>query len=310
MERLKNLQNQIQESVKQNDNSKLMNPKCNFDFKSVGTLKDKVIVCTGGSRGIGLAIVKRAAQDGAKVAILAKTAKEHPKLPGTIYTAAKEIEEVGGQALPLQCDIRDEENVKACIAKVVEKWGRIDILINNASAINLIGTLELDMKRYDLMHHINTRGTFMVSKYCIPHMLKSANPHILNLSPPLNMEAKWFAPFVGYTMAKFGMSMCVLGMHEEFRSEGLAVNALWPKTSVATAAVQNVLGGDEMIRKSRKDSIMADAAYIILTSNSRQTTGNFYVDEDILRKTGVSDFSKYKIDPNTKEEDIILDFFL
>ena len=206
---------------------------------------------TGASRGIGLAIVKRAAQDGAKVAILAKTVKDHPKLPGTIYTAAKEIEEVGGQALPLQCDIRDEENVKACIAKVIEKWGHIDILINNASAINLVGTLELDMKRYDLMHHINTRGTFMVSKYCIPHMMKSKNPHILTLSPPLNMETKWFAPFVGYTMAKYGMSMCVLGMHEEFRDQGIAVNALWPKTTVATAAVKNVVGGEEMMKNSK-----------------------------------------------------------
>lgn len=265
---------------------------------------------TGASRGIGLAIVKRAAQDGAKVAILAKTVKDHPKLPGTIYTAAKEIEEVGGQALPLQCDIRDEENVKACIAKVIEKWGHIDILINNASAINLVGTLELDMKRYDLMHHINTRGTFMVSKYCIPHMMKSKNPHILTLSPPLNMETKWFAPFVGYTMAKYGMSMCVLGMHEEFRDQGIAVNALWPKTTVATAAVKNVVGGEEMMKNSRKDTVMADSAYVILTSCSRQTTGNFFVDEDVLRKTGVTDFTKYRVDPSLKEEDLALDIFV
>ena len=200
--------------------------------------------------------------------------------------------------------------MKACIAKVIEKWGHIDILINNASAINLIGTQELDMKRYDLMHSINTRGTFMTSKYCVPHMLKSKNPHILNLSPPLSMDAKWFAPFVGYTMAKYGMSMCVLGMHEEFRSEGIAVNALWPRTAVATAAVQNVLGGDDMIRKSRKDTIMSDTAYVILTSDSRQTTGNFFIDEDILRTTGVTDFTRYKIDPSVKDEDLILDFFL
>lgn len=288
----------------------LTNPDCNFDFEQVGTLKNKVIVVTGGSRGIGLAIAKRAARDGAKIAILAKTVKDHPKLPGTIYTAAKEIEEAGGTALPLQCDIRNQDNLQLCIHKVFETWGRIDILINNASAISLTGTLDVDMKRFDLMHSINTRGTFMASKMCMPYLMKSENPHILTLSPPLKMEAKWFAPYLAYTMSKYGMSMCVLGMHEEFREQGIAVNALWPRTTIATAAVQNVLGGDVMINKSRNDYIMADSAYIILTSNSRQITGNFFIDEDVLRKSGVTDLSKYRMDLNAKDEDLNVDLFV
>jgi citronellol/citronellal dehydrogenase len=281
-----------------------------YTFESVGNLKGKTMVVTGGSRGIGLAIAKRAAKDGANVAILAKTAAEDPRLPGTIFTAAKEIEEAGGKALPIQCDIRDEKKVKEAIEKVVATFGGIDILVNNASAINLVGTLEIDMKRYDLMHHINTRGTFMVSKYCIPHLLKAKNPHILNLSPPLTMTPRWFANHCAYTMAKYGMSMCVLGMSEEFREQGIAVNGLWPKTAIATAAVKNVLGGENMMKKSRTEEILSDTAYIILTNCSRKLTGNLFIDEDILKSVGITDFSKYKVDPSVKEEDLFLDFFL
>jgi citronellol/citronellal dehydrogenase len=281
-----------------------------YTFESVGNLKGKTMVVTGGSRGIGLAIAKRAAKDGANVAILAKTTTEDPRLPGTIFSAAKEIEELGGKALPIQCDIRDEKKVKEAIEKVVATFGGIDILVNNASAINLVGTLDVDMKRYDLMHSINTRGTFMVSKYCIPHLLKAKNPHILNLSPPLTMTPRWFANHCAYTMAKYGMSMCVLGMSEEFRDQGIAVNGLWPKTAIATAAVKNLLGGDNMIRKSRTEEILSDTAYIILTNCSRKLTGNLFIDEDILKSVGVTDFSKYKVDPSVKEEELFLDFFL
>ena len=203
---------------------------------------------------------------------------------GTIYTAAEEIEKHGGKALPLQCDIRSEESVKECIQKVVDTFGGIDILINNASAINLINTIDQSMKKYDLMHQINIRGTFMVSKYCLPHLLKAKNPHVLNISPPLNMKPEWFANHVAYTMAKYGMSMCVLGMAEEFKDQGVAVNALWPRTAIATAAVQNLLGGDESVSKSRNVDIMSDSAYVILTSDSRKNTGNFYIVLfDILR---------------------------
>jgi len=281
-----------------------------YTFESVGNLKGKTMVVTGGSRGIGLAIAKRAAKDGANIAILAKTTTEDPRLPGTIFSAAKEIEDLGGKALPIQCDIRDEKKVKEAIEKVVATFGGIDILVNNASAINLVGTLEIDMKRFDLMHSINARGTFMVSKYCIPHLMKAKNPHILNLSPPLTMTPRWFANHCAYTMAKYGMSMCVLGMSEEFRDQGIAVNGLWPKTAIATAAVKNLLGGDNMIRKSRTDEILSDTAYIILTNCSRKLTGNLFIDEDILKSVGVTDFSKYKVDPSVKEEELFLDFFL
>ena len=239
--------------------------------------KGKTLVVTGGSRGIGLAIALACAKDGANVAILAKTVDPHPKLEGTIYTAAKKIDEAGGKGLPLQCDIRNEKNVQECINKVVETFGGIDILINNASAISLTGTLETSMKKYDLMHQINIRGTFLVSKICLPHLIKSKNPHILNLSPPLSMEAKWFSNHCAYTMAKYGMSMCVLGMHEEFREHGVAVNGLWPRTAIATAAVKNLLGGDESIKRSRTDDIMGDAAYEILKSDSKKVTGNFFI---------------------------------
>ena len=257
------------------------------------SLKNKTLFVSGASRGIGLAIAKRAAKDGANIILAAKTAEPHPKLPGTIYTAAEEIIEEGGQALPVICDIRDEENVRNAVNKGIDEFGGIDICVNNASAIQLTGTLQTDMKRYDLMNQINSRGTFLVSKVCLPHLLNSDNPHILNLSPPLDMDPKWFGPHVAYTMAKFGMSLCVLGMAEEFKEEGVAVNALWPRTAVATAAIKNALGGDSVMNISRSPEIMADAAYVILTKDSREFTGNFCIDDNLLADNGVTDFSQY-----------------
>jgi citronellol/citronellal dehydrogenase len=271
------------------------------------TLRGKTLFITGASRGIGKAIGLRAARDGASVAIAAKTAEPHPKLPGTIHTAAEEIVAAGGQALALQCDIRSEEQIAAAVAATVKKFGGIDILVNNASAISLTGTLATPMKRYDLMHQINTRGTFACSQACIPHLKKAANPHILNLSPPLNMEARWFGPHVAYTMAKFGMSMCVLGMAEELRGDGIAVNALWPRTVIATAAVQNLLGGDATVRRSRRPEIMADAAHVILTRPSREFTGQFCIDDEVLASAGVVDLSPYSFDPDA---DLLPDFFV
>ena len=270
-------------------------------------LRGKTLFITGASRGIGHAIAVRAAKDGANVAIVAKTTEVHPKLPGTIYSAAKDVEAAGGKALPLQVDIRDEAAVLAAVQKTVETFGGIDVCVNNASAISLTGTLETEMKRYDLMHQINIRGTFLCSKACLPHLFKSSNPHILNLSPPLNMEARWFGPHVAYTMAKFGMSMCVLGMAEEFKHKGVAVNALWPRTAIATAAVKNLLGGDVGIRGSRTPEIMADAAHVILTSPSKERTGQFFIDDDVLRSIGVTDFTKYAVDPTAE---LLPDFFV
>lgn len=270
-------------------------------------LKDQTLFVSGGSRGIGLAIAKRAAQDGANVIIAAKTAEPHPKLQGTIYTAAEEIEAAGGKALPVVCDIRSEEQVAEAVEQGADHFGGIDICVNNASAIALTPTLQTPMKRFDLMHQVNTRGTFLVSKTCIPYLMKSGNPHILNLSAPLNMEEKWFAPHVAYTMAKFGMSMCVLGMAGEFREQGIAVNALWPRTTIATAAVQNLLGGDELTRRSRKPEIMGDAAHVILTKPSREFTGNFCIDDEVLESAGVSDLSVYAVDPTAE---LAPDFFV
>ncbi|MDA0194904.1 MAG: NAD(P)-dependent oxidoreductase [Bacteroidetes bacterium] len=269
--------------------------------------KNKTVFITGASRGIGLAIGIRLAQEGANIVIAAKTAEAHPKLPGTIFTAAKEIEEAGGKALPLVVDIRFEEQVQEAVTKAVETFGGLDICINNASAISLTPTLKTDMKRYDLMHQVNTRGTFLTSKICIPHLMKSENPHILNLSPPLNFEAKWFAPHVAYTIAKFGMSLCVLGMAEELREHNIAVNALWPKTTIATAAVQNLLGGEQLINMSRKPEIIGDAAYYILRRRSSENTGNYYVDEEVLRSEGVTDFDSYNVVPGN---DLMPDFFI
>lgn len=270
-------------------------------------LKGKTLFITGASRGIGLAIGVRAARDGANVVIAAKTAQPHPKLPGTIYTAAEEIEQAGGQALPQVVDIRHEEQVAAAVEAAVKRFGGIDILVNNASAIQLTGTLETDMKKFDLMHQINTRGTFLCGKLCIPHLAKSSNPHILNISPPLNMEARWFGPHVAYTMAKFGMSMCVLGWAEELRGKGIAANALWPKTAISTAAVRNLLGGDQTIARCRKPEIMADAAHAILTKPSREQTGGFLIDEDVLRAEGVRDLDVYSETPGAE---LMPDFFI
>ena len=271
------------------------------------SLKDKVIFISGGSRGIGLAIAKKAAIDGAKIIIAAKTAEPHPKLPGTIYTAAEEIVSAGGDALPLICDIRSEDNVRDTINKGVDHFGGIDICINNASAIQLTNVTDTEMKRYDLMHQINGRGTYMVSKFCLPHLKKADNPHILNLAPPLDMSAKWFANTVAYTMAKYTMSMCVLGMAEEFKPDGIAVNALWPRTAIATAAVQNHLGGDEIMKLSRNVDIMADSAYSILTKDSKSFTGNFCIDDLVLYEDGVKDFSKYASVPF---DQLMPDFFV
>lgn len=257
------------------------------------SLKGKTLFISGGSRGIGLAIALRAARDGANVTIAAKTDTPHPKLPGTIHTAVEEIEKAGGRGLPVLCDIREETQVAEAVARTVERFGGIDICVNNASAIQLTGTLETDMKRYDLMHQINTRGTFLVSKMCIPHLKLASNPHILNLAPPLDMKAKWFKGHVAYTMAKFGMSMCTLGMSAEFAPAGIAVNSLWPLTAIDTAAERNLLGGETVAAMSRSPEIMADAAHAILTRSSREATGNFYIDEEVLRAEGVSDFSKY-----------------
>ena len=271
----------------------------------MSSLKGRTIFISGASRGIGLAIATRAARDGANVAIAAKTAEVNPKLPGTIYSAAAEIEAAGGKALPLMCDIRSEEQVVDAVAKTVERFGAIDICINNASAISLTDTLDTPMKRYDLMHQVNIRGTYMVSQKCLPHLLKSKfTPHILNLSPPLSMKSKWFSGHVAYTMAKYGMSMCVLGMAEEFKGK-VAVNALWPRTTIATAAV-NMLGGDDMMKASRTVDIMADAAHVILNKDL-SFTGNFCIDEDLLRTTGITDFMKYRVDANTEP---LPDFFV
>jgi citronellol/citronellal dehydrogenase len=268
-------------------------------------LAGKTMFISGASRGIGLAIALRAAQDGANVCLVAKTDQPHPKLEGTIHTAAEEIEAAGGQALPIVGDVRDEESVLGAVSKCVERFGGIDLCVNNASAINLAGTEQLEMKRYDLMQDINTRGTFLVSKACIPHLRQADNPHVLTLSPPLNMEPKWFGAHVAYTIAKYGMSMCTLGMAEEFRGDGIAFNALWPRTIIATAAVQNLLGGDEAMARSRKPEIMADAAYEVFTRPARECTGNFFIDEDLLD----GDLGRYRYG-DAAEEDLAADLFV
>ena len=271
------------------------------------SLKGKTLFITGASRGIGLAIGLRAARDGANVALAAKTAEPHPKLPGTIYTAAKEIEAAGGTALPLVCDIRFEEQVAEAVDKCASKFGGIDICVNNASAIQLTGTLQTDMKRYDLMNGINARGTYLVSRTCIPHLRRAANPHVLMLSPPLDMNARWFKGHTAYTMAKYGMSMCVLGMAAEFGDEGIAFNALWPRTGIGTAAIRNALAGEEGMRRCRTPDILADAAYLIFNKRSRDFTGQFLIDDTFLAENGVTDFDKYRVDPS---KDLMPDFFV
>jgi citronellol/citronellal dehydrogenase len=258
-----------------------------------GPLANKTLFISGGSRGIGLAIALRAARDGANVALIAKTAEPHPKLEGTIYTAAEQIESAGGAALPIVGDIRDEEQVVAAVAQAAQRFGGIDVCVNNASAINLAGTEAMEMKRYDLMQDINTRGTFVVSKACIPHLREAENPHILTLSPPISLEPRWLGPHLGYTIAKYGMSLCALGFAAELRDAGVASNALWPRTIIATAAVQNLLGGDEAMARSRKPELYADAAYAVVTRPSRECTGNTFLCEDVLAEEGVTDFSSY-----------------
>ena len=274
------------------------------------SLQGKRIFITGGSRGIGLAIALRAARDGASVAIAAKTAEPNPKLPGTIYSAAEEIKAAGGTALPIQCDLRDETQIAAAVAQAAAEFGGIDILINNASAINLTRTEETPAKRFDLMFDVNVRGTFLTSQAAIQFLRDSAesgrNPHILNLSPPLSMKPKWFKDHVAYTMAKYGMSMCVLGMSEEFKRDGIAVNALWPRTAIDTAALQMIPGVDTAA--CRTPEILSDSAYIILNRNSKECTGNFFVDDEVLASEGITDLEKYSVVPGTK--DFLLDFFL
>ena len=271
------------------------------------TLAGKTLFITGASRGIGLAIGLRAARDGANVAIAAKTAEPHPKLEGTIYTAAEEIEKAGGKALPLVVDVRDEKQVADALAKTAERFGGVDIVVNNASAISLTDSQATDMRRFDLMHQINTRGTFAVSKFAVPYLEKSENPHILMLSPPLDMQEKWFAAHTAYTMAKFGMSMVVLGLAGELRRKGIAVNALWPRTTIATAAIKNLLGGDAVMRASRTPDIIADAAHLVFTTPSRELTGRFLIDDTFLYEHGVRDFDRYRVDPSVA---LAPDFFV
>jgi citronellol/citronellal dehydrogenase len=272
------------------------------------TLKDKTLFISGGSRGIGLEIALRAARDGANVGLIAKTGEPHPHLPGTVFTAAEAIEAAGGRALPVVGDIRDASQVESAVAATVERFGGVDVCVNNASAINLAGTEVLDMKRYDLMQDINTRGTFVVSRACIPHLKRAENPHILTLSPPISLEPRWLGPHVAYTIAKYGMSLCALGFAAEFRDEGIASNALWPRTLIATAAVQNLLGGDEAMAASRKPQLYADAAYAVITRPSRECTGNTFLCEDVLAEEGVTDMDLYAYVPgSTPQVDLFVD---
>lgn len=271
------------------------------------TLTGRTIIMSGGSRGIGEAIAVRAAQDGANIALLAKTTEPHPKLPGTIYSAAKNIEEAGGKALPLVGDIRDDDFVSSAVAQTAEQFGGIDIVVNNASAIDLTRTEDIPMKKYDLMTQINARGSFVLSKFAIDHLRKSSNPHILTLSPPISTDPKWFGTFTAYTIAKYAMSLVTLGLSEELRADGIAANSLWPRTAIDTAAVRNVLGLD-VVKHSRTPAIMADAAYYILTQPSTEFTGQFLIDDDVLESAGVTDFSVY-LNGGT-EEDLALDFWV
>jgi citronellol/citronellal dehydrogenase len=272
------------------------------------SLAGKTLFITGGSRGIGLAIALRAARDGANIVVAAKTADPHPKLAGTIYTAAEEIEKAGGRSLPLLLDVRDGDAVSEAVERAADRFGGIDICVNNASAINLARSEEIDPKRFDLIQQINMRGTFLVSRACVPHLRKSSNPHILALSPPLTMRADWFAQHLPYTLSKYGMSMVMFGMAEEFKDDGIACNALWPRTTIATAAVEFALGGEAMVRMSRKPEIMADAAHAMLCRPARNYSGNFVLDEDVLRETGMSDFSGYAAVPgHALQVDIFVD---
>ena len=279
-----------------------------YNMINTGKLAGRTIFITGASRGIGKCIALKAAKDGANIVIAAKTAEPHPKLPGTIYTAAKEIEQMGGKALPCIVDVRDEAQVVSAVENAVNKFGGIDVVINNASAISLTGTLQTDMKRYDLMNTINARGTFLVSKVCLPYLLKSSNPHIVNISPPLSMKPIWFKNHVAYTISKFGMSMCALGMAEEFKENGVAVNAVWPKTAIHTAAIE-MLSGPDSSDFSRKPEIMGDAVYALISKDSRSITGQFLIDEEILKQEGITDFTEYACNPANKDK-LMLDFFV
>lgn len=276
----------------------------------MSNLTNKTLFITGASRGIGKEIALKAAKDGANIVIAAKTTEQHPKLPGTIYSAAEEVEAAGGKALPLVVDVRDESTIEDAMKKAVETFGGIDILINNASAINLSGTEAVDMKRFDLMHQINFRGTFLCSKLAVPHLKNAENPHVLNLAPPLSTNSRWFSPHLAYSMAKFGMSFCVLGMAEEFRRDKIAFNALWPRTAIATAAVQNHLGGDTTVKLSRKPIIMADAAYEIFKRPSEECTGNFFIDDEVLASAGINDLRHYQVDTSLEPNQLIPDFFI
>ena len=278
--------------------------------KALENLAGKTLFITGASRGIGKEIGLKAARDGANVVIAAKTTEPHPKLEGTIYTAAEEIEAAGGKALPLVVDVREEELVAEAMQKAVDTFGGIDILVNNASAINLSSTLAVDMKRFDLMHQINFRGTFLCSKLAVPHLKNAENPHVLNLAPPLSTNSRWFSPHLAYSMAKFGMSFCVLGMAEEFSRDEIAFNALWPRTAIATAAVQNHLGGDSTIKLSRLPTIMADAAYEIFKRPSAECSGNFFIDDEVMAQAGVTDLRHYQVDPSLEVNQLIPDFFI
>ncbi|WP_423237024.1 SDR family oxidoreductase [Burkholderia multivorans] len=264
------------------------------------SLKGKTLFITGASRGIGLAIALRAARDGANIAVVAKTSEPHPKLPGTVYTAADEIEAAGGSALPLVVDVRDADSVERAVAATVERFGGIDVCVNNASAISLTGTLETDPKRFDLMQQINARGTFLVSRACVPHLRRAENPHVVALSPPLNLSPRWLGKHVAYTLSKYSMSLLMLGMADEFRDLGIAFNGLWPRTTIATSAIRFALGGDEGMRQSRLSDVMADAAYALFHRPSRQFTGELYLDEQILREEGVSSFEAYRADPTAE----------
>src|SRR5579862_8066243 len=262
------------------------------------TLKGKTLFITGASRGIGLAIALRAARDGANIAVAAKTSKAHPKLPGTIHSAARDIEAAGGRALPLLVDVRDEASVLAAVAQAVATFGGIDICVNNASAINLAPTEQIELKRFDLIQQINTRGTFLTARACLPHLKRAANPHILTLSPPLDLRPKWFAPHLPYSLSKYGMSLCTLGLAAEYREAGIACNSLWPRTTIATAAVEFALGGPDMLRRSRKPEIVADAAHSILSGSARARSGQFLIDDTVLYEAGVRDFEPYRVDPH------------
>jgi citronellol/citronellal dehydrogenase len=273
------------------------------------TLSNKTVFITGASRGIGLAIGLRAAADGANVVVTGKTADPHPKLPGTIHTAAAAIDQAGGQALAVAMDVRDEVQVKAAVKTAVDRFGGVDVLVNNASAIYLTGTLDTPIRRFDLMHQVNTRGTYLATQQCLPHLLRSPNPHVLNIAPPLNLNPRWFAPHVAYTMAKYGMSLCVLGMAEEFKAQGVAVNALWPRTAIDTAAISVIAGEETRQRRTRQPAIMADAAHAVVTRPSRECTGRFLIDDEVLADAGISDLSGYR-QAGALEADLMPDFFL